>query len=71
MQKLKVLVPMAGIDVSYSKGDVAEFDDAEAARLIAAGHCEAIEEPAEHGHQAEHGHLPEHGHQDAKLKNRK
>jgi hypothetical protein len=45
--KLKVLVSMAGIDVSYKPGDIVEFEDAEAHRIIEAGAAEAIEEPAE------------------------
>lgn len=51
--KVRFLIGMAGPGVSRVRGDVAEVDDAEAARLFAAGYAEPAEakppEPARGG----------------------
>lgn len=44
--RIKYTVSMAGLGNSFSPGDVAEVDDAEGGRLIAAGFAAAVEEPA-------------------------
>ena len=40
--------PMQGPDVGYGKGDEAEFDDAQAVRLIDAGFARAVDPAEEH-----------------------
>ena len=41
---LKMTAGMAGVDFALSPGDICEFEDAEAARLIEAGFAVAAEE---------------------------
>ena len=41
--KIKANVNMAGVGVSYTQGQEYEMDDAEADRLIAAGHVSAVD----------------------------
>jgi len=48
MPKAKVLVPMAGLEVSYKPGDVVDFPDAdEFARLVAAEFVQPVADPVD------------------------
>lgn len=44
MMTVRVLVSIAGVSFSYAPGDVAELDEAEARRWIAAGIAEAVKQ---------------------------
>lgn len=43
MTRVRMLVSLSGPAASYRPGDVAELDDADAGRLIAAGYARPVE----------------------------